>query len=167
MSRVLAALGLAIVVFVVYIALVGSLSLTDIVFAIIISVTVGAIGSSIAVEQGSKLFDIARLLRLAKYFVHYMTIIEVKAHIDMIKKILNPKAVRPAIVEVPYFLETEYGIMMVANSITNTPGTVVIDVDEEKKVMYVHWIDAKTFDPMEARKHVSKVFEEYARKIFE
>jgi len=68
---------------------------------------------------------------------------------------------------VPYGVNSEYSIVSIANSITNTPGTVVVDIDEDRKFFYVHWIDAQAFDDQEARRTVSEVFEKELSRIFE
>ncbi|MEM2645765.1 MAG: Na+/H+ antiporter subunit E, partial [Desulfurococcaceae archaeon] len=60
-----------------------------------------------------------------------------------------------------------YGITAVANSITNTPGTVVVDVDEERRCFYVHWIDVKAFEPEECHKMISETFEKYSKRVFD
>ncbi len=56
---------------------------------------------------------------------------------------------------------------MIANSITNTPGTVTIDVDEKHGYLLVHWIDTRSTDPLVCRSMISLRYESYARKIFD
>ncbi|RLG77421.1 MAG: cation:proton antiporter, partial [Thermoprotei archaeon] len=63
--------------------------------------------------------------------------------------------------------KTDYAMTTIANSITNTPGTVVVDVDPVERNFYVHWIDVKTTEPEEARLRISNVFEKYAWRVFE
>ncbi|MEM4062124.1 MAG: Na+/H+ antiporter subunit E, partial [Desulfurococcaceae archaeon] len=75
--------------------------------------------------------------------------------------------VNPAVVMAPFDVETDYALTTIANSITNTPGTVVVDVDEKRRVFYIHWIDAKTLDPLDVKKRVFEDFEKYAKRIFD
>ena len=75
--------------------------------------------------------------------------------------------IKPAIVRVPHSLETDFAIVTVANSITNTPGTVTLEVDDEGKALFVHWLFAETTEDEEAREKISKEFEEWAKLIFE
>jgi Multisubunit Na+/H+ antiporter, MnhE subunit len=113
-------------------------------------------------------FDPHRWYNLVRYAIRYFIIDETLAHVDVIKRILHPRVpVNPAIVKVPYYAETDYAKTCIACSITNTPGTVVVEIDENEKVFYVHWINAKTLEPEKAREYISKVFEKYSKNIFD
>ena len=82
----------------------------------------------------------------------------------MIKRILTMD-IRPGIVKVPIDVKNDYSRILVAHSITNTPGTVTVDMDDN--YIYVNWINVVTEKPKEARKRISEEFEKFAEKIFE
>jgi len=154
--------------FIIYIIYTGSVSPYDLITGVIVAVIVGLLAGEIVVKDPGKALDPKRLAYLVKYTFWYFFVAEVKAHADVIKRALSPKMpLNPAIVRVPYYVETDYAMTTIANSITNTPGTVVVDIDPDRKIFYVHWIDAKTSDPGEARKMISLEFEENAKKIFD
>ncbi len=168
MSRILRAIGPMVMVFITYIVFSGSTSFYDLVTGAIVSIVVGLIVANIVVEKPKKLVEVQRLLWLIAYAIYYFFVAEVKAHLDVMYRILHPKMpVNPGIVRVPYDVETDYAITTIANSITNTPGTVVVDIDPDKKVFYVHWINIRALEPEKTREYVSKSFEEYAGKIFD
>lgn len=168
MSRILRAIGPMVMVFITYIVFSGSTSFYDLVTGAIVSIVVGLIVANIVVEKPKKLVEVQRLLWLIAYAIYYFFVAEVKAHLDVMYRILHPKMpVNPGIVRVPYDVETDYAITTIANSITNTPGTITVDVDEDRKVLYVHWITVVDTSDEGARKHISEVFEKYAKKIFE
>lgn len=48
------------------------------------------------------------------------------------------KQLRPEIIEFPLHLESDAEITLLANLITLTPGTLSVDVSEDRKVLYVH-----------------------------
>jgi multicomponent Na+:H+ antiporter subunit E len=153
--------------FVVYIIFSGSVSIYDIITGIIISAVAGLLFSELLVKTVSKSLSLKRLGYLVKYAFYYFFVAEYLAHKDVIKRILNPKMpINPGIVRVPYEVSTDYAVVGVANSIINTPGTVVIDLDEEKKLFYVHWIDVTTQEPKECRKAICESFEKYLTKVF-
>lgn len=153
--------------FVVYIIFSGSISGYDIVTGVIISVVAGLLFSEILITKASKSLDPIRFGYLVKYAFYYFFVAEVSAHLDVIKRILNPKMpINPGIVRVPYEVTTDYAVVGVANSIINTPGTVVIDLDEEKKLYYVHWIDVTTQEPAKCRSAICESFERYLAKVF-
>ena len=115
-----------------------------------------------------KILDPKRIYYLVRYFIKYMFIIEPRAHIDVIKRIISPHMpINPGIVAIPYGVKTDYAILTIANSITNTPGTVTVDVDRDSKLLFVHWIDVKAVEPEECRRIISREFEENAEKIFD
>ena len=45
---------------------------------------------------------------------------------------------RSRFVEMPLDVESDFGVMLVANLITLTPGTLSVDVDEERRMLLVH-----------------------------
>lgn len=153
--------------FVVYIIFTGSVSVYDVITGIIISMVAGLLFSELLVTSVSKSLSLKRLGYLIKYAFYYFFVAEYLAHKDVIKRILNPRMpINPGIVRVPYEVTTDYAVVGVANSIINTPGTVVIDLDEEKKLFYVHWIDVTTQEPKECRKAICESFENYLAKVF-
>jgi multicomponent Na+:H+ antiporter subunit E len=153
--------------FVIYIIFSGSVSVYDIITGIIISVVAGVLFSEILVTNVSKSLNPVRLAHLIKYAFYYFFVAEVQAHKDVIKRILDPKMpINPGIVRVPYEVSGDYAVVGVANSIINTPGTVVIDLDEEKKLFYVHWIDVTTQEPQKCRGAICESFEKYLSKVF-
>ncbi|MDO5657617.1 MAG: Na+/H+ antiporter subunit E [Paracoccus sp. (in: a-proteobacteria)] len=47
-------------------------------------------------------------------------------------------AARPAIIEMPLDVKTDAGILMLTNLITLTPGTLTLDVSEDRKTAIIH-----------------------------
>ena len=52
--------------------------------------------------------------------------------------------IRPAIVAYPLTVTTDAQITLLANMITLTPGTLSVDVSEDRKWLYVHAIDIES-----------------------
>ncbi len=168
MQRVVRAIPIAILVFIVYIIYTGSATIYDIVTGVLAAALSGLLMANITVEKPGKALNPLRWLWGIAYALYYFFVAEVKAHIDVTKRILHPRMpINPGIVRVPYDLETGYGITAVANSITNTPGTVVVDIDPQRKLYYVHWIDVKTVEPEQCKAHISADFENFAKRVFE
>ncbi len=167
-QRIYRSIPIIILIFMVYIIFSGSISIFDLITGGIISIFVGIVFANITLSQPSKVFDVRRWMWALLYAVYYFFIAEIKAHIDVIKRILHPRMpINPGIVKIPINVETDYALTAVANSITNTPGTVVVDVDKDKKYFYVHWIDVKTIEIEKAYKEISYEFEKYAKRIFD
>lgn len=91
-----------------------------------------------------------------------------KANIDVALRVLNPKLpINPGIVKVKTTLRSDTGLTFLANSITLTPGTLCVDIDAEKGILYIHWIDVKTQDTDKATELIVRPFEKILKKIFE
>ena len=55
---------------------------------------------------------------------------------------LQPRiAIRPAIIAYPLTVTSDAQITLLANMITLTPGTLSVDVSDDRKWLYVHAID--------------------------
>lgn len=157
-------LAAALLVFMVYILVAGSLTPYDIATGLLVSAITGLVTGKYLIRNPSKILQPQRLILLIFYFFKYITIIEFKSHMDVVKRIFNMN-IKPGIVKIPVTVTSEYARLFVANSITNTPGTVVIE--ERDGFFYVNWIDVSTKDPLEARRSISEEFETYASKILD
>ena len=89
----------------------------------------------------------------------------VKSNIDVMRRVLAPKVrINPAIVAVKTTLKSKLGRLALANSITLTPGTLTVDIQEDK--LYIHWIDATSTDIEGATRKIVSKFEKYLEVIF-
>jgi multicomponent Na+:H+ antiporter subunit E len=90
----------------------------------------------------------------------------VKANFDVAFRVITGK-IRPGIVRVDSGLKGSLAMAMLANSITLTPGTLTVDVDEtgETGVFYVHWINVTDENPPESK--IYGPFGKWARRVAE
>jgi multicomponent Na+:H+ antiporter subunit E len=70
-------------------------------------------------------------------FIYELLASAVRVAIIVLTPNLEEK-LRPAIVAVPLRLKSDGQITLLANMITLTPGTLSIDVSDDKSVLYVH-----------------------------
>ena len=169
-SKALSFIAAFLLLFVMYLIASASVSAMDLILGSISSAILALLTSTILIEKNpQKAFNVVRWAWAAFYFFYYFLVAEVRAHLDVIKRILHPKMpINPGIVRVPYTLESDYGKTAVACSITNTPGTVVVDISEgEERRYYVHWIDVKSPDERVCYEAISKNFEKYLRRVFD
>lgn len=82
------------------------------------------------------------ILYLFGPFFFYMA----KANVDVAYRVITGK-INPGIIKLKTGLKTDFGVMLLANSITLTPGTLTVEVDEETNDLYVHWINVKDKNP--------------------
>lgn len=89
------------------------------------------------------------------------------ANFDVMYRALHPKMpINPGIVKIKTKLKTDSGITALANSITLTPGTLVVDVTDDG-YLYIHWINVKAEDVEQATKQIAERFEWFIQRIFE
>lgn len=90
----------------------------------------------------------------------------VKANIDVAVRVLNPSLpIRPGIVEVRTGMKSQLGKLILANSITLTPGTLTLDVRDDR--MFIHWIDVQGQDSDTATKAIVGTFEGTLKEVVE
>ncbi|MFH0790053.1 MAG: Na+/H+ antiporter subunit E [Candidatus Omnitrophota bacterium] len=115
----------------------------------------------------AKWFSIKRYI----WFCRYIFIFAwecMKSNFDVALRVLNPTlAINPGIVKVKTILKTETGLTFLANFITLTPGTLSVDVDQDKGYLYIHWIDVQTQDIEQASKIIVSKFEKILKEVFE
>jgi multicomponent Na+:H+ antiporter subunit E len=74
-------------------------------------------------------------------------------NISLSMRVFSPQIpIKPGIVAVPYRIRRDVPLTFLISLVTLTPDTVVIDVDEAKSILYIHWIDVKTTEADEAYK---------------
>ncbi|MGM0635717.1 MAG: Na+/H+ antiporter subunit E [Bacteroidota bacterium] len=63
----------------------------------------------------------------------------IKANIQVAYEVVTPQhTMKPGIVSVPLDAKTDIEITLLANLITLTPGTLSLDVSDDKEVLYIH-----------------------------
>ena len=88
-----------------------------------------------------------------------------KANLDVAYRVIHPKMpIRPGIVVIKTSLKSDVAKMILANSITLTPGTFTLDVIGDE--LLIHWINVKSEDIDEATNMIGQKFEKYLRIIF-
>ena len=92
----------------------------------------------------------------------------IKANVDVAYRVTHPRRpINPGIVKVKTSLRSDTGLTFLANSITLTPGTLSVDINQEKGCLYIHWIDVKSKDIEAASERIVKRFERILEKVFE
>ena len=106
-------------------------------------------------------------VQIVLFIVLYMPVFLyelVKSNIDVLFRVLNPKLpINPGFVKVKSEIKGKFGKLILANSITLTPGTISIDADDEG--IFVHWIDVKGNSTDEYSEKVAGSFERILRKV--
>ena len=89
----------------------------------------------------------------------------IKSNFDVAFRVIHPIIpINPGIVKVKTKLKSKLGRIILANSITLTPGTLTVETNGED--YYIHWIDVTSDDIDSATKAIVSKFEKYLEVIF-
>lgn len=89
----------------------------------------------------------------------------VKSNIDVAFRVLSPSLpINPGIVKVKTKLKSPFGRLILANSITLTPGTITVDIDGDD--LYIHWLSMESPDVESNTHEIVGGFEKYLEVIF-
>ena len=92
----------------------------------------------------------------------------IKANVDVARRVISPDLpLNPGIVKVNTKLKTEIGLTSLANAITLTPGTFTVDIAPEEGCLFIHWLDVKDVDIVQATEIIVKRFEDILLEVFE
>ena len=129
-------------------------------------ISVAALLSSVLFVGSEKMpsFTLKKIAYSIAY-VGYMFIAIVQSTMDVAKRVVRKEIpLNPGIVKVKTHLQSKAGRMILANSITLTPGTLSVDVQDD--YYYIHWIDISTTDIEGASQEIVAGFEKYLEVIF-
>jgi multicomponent Na+:H+ antiporter subunit E len=150
--------------FVVWLVLNGSLN-----GEVLISGAVVSILTSLLFCSSCNIFEEIRITPKALIYsiVYIFVFIRelVKSNLDVALRVISPNLpINPGIVEVQTKLKSKVGRMILANSITLTPGTFTVEMTGDR--LFIHWIDVKSTDIEEDTKMIVRTFEKYLEVIY-
>jgi len=138
----------------------GSFTLHNLVLGFV----VGALSLLLVREQLPASLHRARpvkVLLLAGLFLKELTLSAIKVAFMLLRPNMR---LRPGIFAFPLTITRDFEITLLANLITLTPGTLSVDVSDDRKTLYVHALDCH--DPAAERRAISTGFERRIREAF-
>ncbi|MFP4457965.1 MAG: Na+/H+ antiporter subunit E [Candidatus Zixiibacteriota bacterium] len=98
-------------------------------------------------------------------YIFFFIFALVKSNLDVAFRVLNPELpINPGIVKVQTKLKSKLGRLVLANSITLTPGTLTVETVDEH--FYIHWIDVQGKNIQESTEKIVYNFERFLEVIF-
>lgn len=168
-KRILSFISTYIFCFIVWITFTLSFNIQEMIAGLLVSFVVSLLSNKFFIhEKPLYLFNPVKIFWILAYIPLFIKEL-IKANIDVAKRSLNPKMpISPGIVKVPTEVTSEYGLAMLCNSITLIPGTIALDVVEEKgrNYIYIHWIDVQSKDSQEAGNMIKGSLESGVRRIW-
>jgi multicomponent Na+:H+ antiporter subunit E len=98
--------------------------------------------------------------KLALLFFKELTL----SNISVLQVVLRPKMdIQPMIFALPTDLEHDWEITLLSSLITLTPGTIVLNVSDDQKTLYIHAIDVDDVD--DAIDSIKNSFEKAIKEV--
>jgi multicomponent Na+:H+ antiporter subunit E len=104
----------------------------------------------------------ARISRLVWLFLKELCLSSYRVALDTLRPQMT---VEPGIIALPLDLKTDAEIMLLANLISLTPGTLSVDVSSDKSTLYIHAMDVD--DPEELCRDIKEGFEHLIKDAME
>jgi len=153
-----------VVTFVLWLALSSELNQQELVCGGVVCLIVSLFAAHMYSKLGFPSLSIKRVLFFLVYIIVLFWEI-IRANFDVAYRVIHPKMpIKPGIVVIKTRLKSNIAKLVLANSITLTPGTFTLDVIGDK--LLIHWINVKTEDIDEATSLIGQRFEKYLRVIF-
>ena len=127
----------ALIMFAFWIFLSGKFSFILLLSGIISSLLVSYMSNDLLIGNSDIKLGFIRTIRFIRFLPWLLWQI-VLANIDLALRTLHPKMpINPILINIKNNLKTDLGMVILANSITLTPGTVTIDVNENEFLVHV------------------------------
>lgn len=100
------------------------------------------------------------LMGVTRYLLGYVSLDMVRSTFRVFRKVLAPRiAIAPAILAIPLPEASPSALMLIAYGIALTPGQQIVAIDEARKILYIHFLDAP--DPQAAKEAVQALYRRY------
>ena len=143
-------------------------SRAELIIGAVFAVVVGALLRNRFIGTDLRMLNPVRWFTFLVYLFPFLFAMA-KANVDVAYRVITGR-INPAIVKINPNLKNDLSLTILANSITLTPGTLSVDVDEKTNELYVHWIniDPEVLKDMPRDYHpICHNFPDWARRIAE
>lgn len=163
MQKVKPGVILFIILFVLWLALAGT-DKDELIIAAISSLILSVLFASKAEVLGNIRLNPKAIFYSFIYLFVFLRELT-KSTWDVARRVISPSLpINPGIVKVKTRLKSPLGRLILANSITLTPGTMTIETDGE--YFYIHWIDIQSDDIEANTNAIVATFEKYLEVMF-
>ena len=157
--------------YVFWLLLTMSAEAKELLLGLVVCLLAAAFSARFVTENGARAFRFFYPTRLVRALVFFCVIFmgELwKANWAMARYVLFGKPYRQAIVKVEARgINGDYGLAMLADCITLTPGTITMDIAQEdgRTYLYVQWMDMESGDPEQAGELIKGKMEKWIGRI--
>lgn len=145
----------------VWAALQGEITLENLLVGYAVGYAVLALLAKGGVMPSTLVSRTARALELAAFFAWELLLANFRVAAD----VLFNNRLEPAVVAIPLDVTSDGEILLLSMLINITPGSVTLDLADDRRTLYVHVMHMKTAD--ETRREIKTGFERRVKRLFE
>jgi multicomponent Na+:H+ antiporter subunit E len=143
-------------------ALQGDITLGNLLFGYVAGYVILALLAKGGVMPATMASRTTSAVRLAGFFVWELMLANVRVALD----VLRPRTtIRPAVVAIPLDVTSDGEILLLSMLINITPGSVTIDLSDDRKTLYVHVMHMTSAEA--SRREIKEGFERRVKLLFE
>lgn len=162
-TRALAVFTVAFAFYIVFTGLLNELTLmSGIIVALAIAIVIEKLN---LIKSPVNIWGLRKAIYVFKYLLYFITS-EAVEHLRVAKLILSRRlSVNPVVVEMPTGVRSDLALTIIALTITNIPGTIAVDVDKERGLLYVHLLNCRILSIEEVKRRVLGDLEELVKSM--
>ncbi len=143
-------------------ALRGEISLLNLMTGWLIGYIILALLAKGGVMPSTLATRTVRAIGLAAFFVRELLLANLRVALD----VLRPgHRIEPAVVAIPLDVTSDGEILLLSMLINITPGSVTIDLSDDRRTLYVHVMHMKSAD--QSRREIKDGFERRVKLLFD
>lgn len=143
-------------------ALQGEVTLANLLVGYVLGYAVLALLEKGGVLPSAFQTKVARAVGLAGFFAWELLVANARVALDVLK----PRTtIRPAVIAIPLDVTTDAEILLLSALINITPGSVTIDLSDDRRTLFVHVMHMTS--PEASRLEIKGGFEQRVKKLFE
>jgi multicomponent Na+:H+ antiporter subunit E len=148
--------------FLLWLLLTGTFNRDDLLAGLLVSIFVAFLSAKNLSILNGLIIAPASVLALMHYLAYFLWAL-LKANIDLAQRVIAKEIpIDPAMIKIKTTMQSDLGKLILANSITLTPGTLSVDVQGDS--ILVHWIDCpEGMDLTQATQEIAESFEHYLK----
>ncbi len=147
-----------------WVLLTGSLGAQELLTGIVVSVLITVLfARRLRIFTGFR-FSLMAPIYILSYLGNFLVAL-LRANLDLAGRVLSPDLpINPQMVEVTTNLKSPLGKLLLANTITLTPGTLTVDVEGDR--LQVHWVNCPSgISPQAATDAIAADFEKHISRF--
>lgn len=143
-------------------ALQGEISLGNLVVGYVLGYVILSLLAKGGVLPAAFAARMIRAIELAAFFVRELIVANFRVALDVLRPGIR---IEPAVVAIPLDVSSDAEILLLSMLINITPGSVTIDLSDDRRTLYVHIMHMTSAD--QSRREIKDGFERRVKLLFE